>query len=152
MREQRYPFENMERFFDQMRREMFGGVTTPAIEGRQHGDAGSDDGIESRQFDGSWDAGITVEETDDGFVVLADLPGFDRDELSLRLHDDTLHLSGNHEVVGETNYRSRRVSERIALPTQVDPDHVTASYHNGVLEVRFTVAEEPTDGTEIDIE
>lgn len=151
MREQRYPFENMERFFDQLRREMFGGVTAPAIEGRRYGDAGAD--IETRQFGDSWDAGISIEETDDGFVVLADLPGFDRDELSLRLHDDTLHLSGEHEVADDTSYRSRRVSERISLPARVDPDHVTASYHNGVLEVRFVVEpEEPTDGMDIHIE
>jgi len=47
--------------------------------------------------EGHWDAGISVEETDDGFVVLADLPGFDRDELSLRLRDDELHLTGEHD-------------------------------------------------------
>jgi len=129
------PFDGMERLFDQMRREMTGSrqATAPV-----HADLG-------------WDAGISLEETDDGFVVLADLPGFERDELSIRLHDDHLHLRGEHEVGSGMDYRSRTVSESIPLPKRVDPDHVTATYRNGVLEVSFVVdSAEP--GTEIDIE
>ncbi|MDS0281394.1 Hsp20/alpha crystallin family protein [Haloarcula onubensis] len=153
MREQRYPFDGMEQFFDQMRREMFGPWGRPAIAGRQFGDSWGQDGDIERADVGGWDAGISVEETDDGFVVLADLPGFDRDELSLRLDDDVLSLSGEHEVDDGTSYRSRRVSERIALPARADPDGVSASYHNGVLEVRFVVdADEDDSGTDIHIE
>jgi len=47
----------------------------------------------------------------------ADRPGFDREELSIRLHDDSLHPDGEHEVGDGVAYRSRRVSEVIALPT-----------------------------------
>ena len=149
MRDQRYPFDSMEQFFDQMRREMFGAWRP---QGRQFGDSWSGaPAIESGDA-GRWDAGISVEETDEGFVVLADLPGFDRDELSLRLHDDQLHLSGEHEVEDGTSYRSRRISERITLPARADPEHVTASYHNGVLEVRFVVPSDDASGTDIHIE
>ena len=139
----------MERFFEQMRREMVGGSTGPAIED-QHGDSPA--GLTTRGVGDSWDAGISIEETDDGFVVLADLPGFDREELSLRLYDDELHLDGEHEVSDGASYRRRRVSERIPLPTAADPDHVSASYHNGVLEVRFVAPDDTADGTDIDIE
>ncbi|WP_324661686.1 Hsp20/alpha crystallin family protein [Haloarcula sediminis] len=151
MREQRHPFDGMDRFFDQMRREMFGAWRP---QGRQLGDGQHDDGSrEPTQYDaGGWDAGVSVEETDDGFVVLADLPGFDRDDLSVRLHGDYLHLSGEHEVGDGMSYRSRRVDERIALPSHTDPDAVTASYHNGVLEVRFAVTASEDAGTDIHIE
>lgn len=150
MRDQRYPFDGMEQFFEQMRREMFGDWQP---QGRQFGDSWSGGPAIESADEGHWDAGISVEETDDGFVVLADLPGFDRDELSLRLHDEHLHLGGEHEVDEGTSYRSRRVSERIALPARVDPEHVTASYHNGVLEVRFVVASDDDEsGTDIHIE
>ncbi|MDS0258180.1 Hsp20/alpha crystallin family protein [Haloarcula sp. S1CR25-12] len=153
MREQRNPFDSMEQFFDQMRREMFG--VQGSRDGRQSGDNwGQTPAVREPQYDESgWDAGVTIEETDDGFVVLADLPGFDRDELSIRLRDEHLHLSGEHEVGEGMSYRSRRVSERIHLPARVDPDHVTASYHNGVLEVRFVVeTDDAADGTDIHIE
>jgi len=149
MREQRYPFDGMEQFFDQMRREMVGGF---GPQGRQFGGSWGGTPTIERAGGGRWDAGISVEESDDGFIVLADLPGFDRDELSLRLRDDELHLSGEHEVRDGSSYRSRRVSERITLPAHVDPEHVTASYHNGVLEVRFVVAPGDDAGTDIHIE
>jgi HSP20 family protein len=148
MREQRYPFDSVEQFFDQMRREMFSAWEP---QGRQLDESWRETPAIEGAHEGGWDAGISVEETDDGFVVLADLPGFDRDELSIRLHDDVLHLGGAHEVGEGASYRSRRVSERISLPTHVDPEHVTASYHNGVLEVRF-VADDEESGTEIHIE
>jgi len=130
------PFDGMERLFDQMRREMTGsGQSTASVLAEASG----------------WDAGISLEETDDGFVVLADLPGFERDELSIRLHDDHLHLRGEHEVGSGMDYRSRTVSESVTLPERVDQDHVTATYRNGVLEVTFVV-DSTEDGTEIDIE
>jgi len=130
------PFDGMERLFDQMRREMTGSgrATAPVL-----------------AEDTGWDAGISLEETDDGFVVLADLPGFEREELSIRLHDDHLHLRGEHEVGSGMEYRSRTVSESVQLPERVDPEHVTATYRNGVLEVTF-ILDSTEAGTEIDIE
>lgn len=137
MRDRQHPFESMERLFDQMRSEMFSG-RLPALESGDHA--------------AGWDAAVSIEETDDGFTVLADLPGFDREELTVSLHDDHLHLSGSHEVGEGETYRSRRVSERMQLPTSPDPDNVTATYHNGVLEVRFVVEGDEEDGVHIDIE
>lgn len=132
----------MERLFDQMRNDMLGSWNTPAL--------GDETGFEG---EGGWDAGVSIEETDDGFVVLADLPGFERDELSLRLHDDRLHLSGEHEVGDGMGYRSRTVTESITLPAHVDPEDASATYRNGVLEVRFTVDEDDEiAGSAIDIE
>ena len=130
------PFDSMERLFDQMRREMTGSgwATAPVL-----------------AEDSGWDAGISLEATDDGYVVLADLPGFERDELSIRLHDDHLHLRGEHEVGSGAEYRSRTVSESVRLPEPVDPEQVTATYRNGVLEVSFVVDSEEA-GTAIDIE
>ncbi|WP_277540669.1 Hsp20/alpha crystallin family protein [Haloarcula laminariae] len=132
-----------------MRREMFGGL---GPRDRQLGDGRSEGRAIDSADAGGWDAGVSVEETDDGFVVLADLPGFDRDELSIRLHDDYLHLHGEHEVGDGMSYRSRRVDERISLPGHVDAADVTASYHNGVLEVQCVLAPPEDAGTDIHIE
>ena len=153
MRDRQNPFESMEQFVDQMRREMFGVVGAPAFGARQSGDRWS----ATPAFEGGesshWDAGISIEEAEDGFVVLADLPGFDREELTVRLHDDELRLGGEHEVEDGTSYRSRRVSERVALPAAPDPEHVRATYHNGVLEVRLVVeSDDEASGIDIDIE
>ena len=138
----RYPFDSMEQFFDQMRREMFGGWDEMTSDW---------DRPAFGQVD-AWDAGISVEDTDDGFVVLADIPGFEREELSLRLHDDVLVIRGEHEVDADYGSRSRTVHERISLPTRPDPEHVSASYRNGVLEVEFLREDDADEGSSIDIE
>ncbi|WP_254280308.1 Hsp20/alpha crystallin family protein [Haloarcula marina] len=143
MNDRRYPFDSMERFFDQMRRDMFSNWSDSSGHGWRDAEFGGESG---------WDAGISIEETDDGFVVLADLPGFERDELSLRLHDDRLHLRGEHEVGDGASYRRRTVSETIDLPAHVDPEHADATYRNGVLEIRFTVEDEEDAGSDIDIQ
>jgi len=124
----------MDRLFDQMRREIFG--ATPELT--------------TTTDSAGWDAGISIEEFDGGFVVLADVPGFDREELSVHLHDDVLRLAGNHEVGDGVSYRSRRVSERVSLPATPDPEQVTATYHNGVLEIRFVI--DDGEGASVDIE
>jgi HSP20 family protein len=137
MRDRQHPFESMERLFEQMRTEMFSD-RTPALESGGHADG--------------WDASVSIEERDDGFAVLADLPGFDREELTISLHEDRLHLDGEHEVGDGASYRSRRVSERITLPVTPDPEDVTATYHNGVLEIRVAVEDDDGEGIHIDIE
>jgi HSP20 family protein len=132
----------MEQFFDQMRREMFGGWDEMMSEWDRPA-LGS----------GTWDAGISIDETESGFVVLADLPGFERDELSLKLYDDVLVIRGEHEVDDGYESRSRTVHERISLPAHADPEHVSASYRNGVLEIEFVVEDDDSeDGQRIDIE
>lgn len=136
MRDRQTPFDSMEQLFDQMRREMFGGVGTPQL-------AAGEDG---------WDAGVSIEETDEGFVVLADLPGFDREELSVRLHGDVLHLDGEHGVEDGAGYRSRQVSEVLTLPASTDPENVGATYHNGVLEVRFVTESAEDSGVDVHID
>ncbi len=64
---------------------------------------------------------------DDTFVVLADIPGASRDELTVGIHprDRTLVIARNESVLG-----------RVPLPSKPwgSPD---ALFHNGVLEVRL---------------
>ena len=144
----RYPFDSMEQLFDQMRREMFGGWD----EVRSDWDEMRRDWDRPALAADAWDAGISIDETDSGFVVLADIPGFERDELSLRLHDDLLVIRGEHEVGDEYESRRRTIHERVALPASPDPEDVHASYRNGVLEVEFFVEDSSDEGTDIDIE
>lgn len=126
----RYPFDSMEQLFDQMRRGMFDGM---AAENR-------------------WDSGVSVERHDDALVVLADLPGFDRADLSVTLRDDRLLIEGVSEADDGIHSRSRSVRETVRLPNGIDAEAAEASYHNGVLEVHFPLAGEAENGVSIDIE
>jgi len=110
---------------------------------------------------------VDIASEDDAFVLTADLPGFDREEIELTVDDSVVTISAEHrhetDETDEGNdgsaylHRERRmtsVQRRLTLPESVDDEGVTAAYHNGVLTVRLpkesTVAIE--GGRRIDIE
>jgi HSP20 family protein len=102
---------------------------------------------------------IDLVERDDAYVAHVDLPGFDRDEIELRVTDHTLHVEADHEETEATEgeqfirrERAERAQERsVRLPDEVDTDAVEASMNNGVLTVTLPKTEEET-ATKIDIE
>ena len=148
-------FDEMERAFDQMRRSMWGGYGPRGSwswspEGRRAlPEGGYDHGYE---FD--FDSNLSVETTDGGYVVLADLPGFEKEEIGLRFDDGMLHISATHEVADGEYARSRRVRESVSIAGDVIVDDIEATYRNGVLEVHVPVEEmtDEDDAHHIDIE
>lgn len=96
----------------------------------------------------------------DEFVVTADVPGFETDDIDLRLRDDALVISAEREQSTEEdqeNYiRSERehrsLVESVRLPESVDEDGTSAEYHNGVLTVHLPKVEpSDEDGKRIEI-
>lgn len=94
-------------------------------------------------------APVDVVEWDGEFVVIADLPGFEKADIDLRLTDNTLHIEAEHkaeeeEFEGEHYLHRERartdVSRTVPLPEDVDEDAVSATYENGVLTVTLPKA------------
>jgi HSP20 family protein len=89
-------------------------------------------------------------ETDDHFVLKADLPGLKEEDVNIEVEENVLTVSGErkaeHEdkregyVRVERSYGSFRRS--LTLPEGVDAEAVTANFDNGVLEVRIPKPEE----------
>ena len=87
-----------------------------------------------------------VMEKDGNYVLEAELPGFNKEDINVDLKDDILTISASHneeknEEDKETRYiRKERHSSsysrsfRVANVTHED---IKASYNNGVLEVTF---------------
>jgi HSP20 family protein len=75
------------------------------------------------------DAHVDVHETETEVRVVADLPGVERDDLTLRCDGEVLTLGVENE--------RRHLQEHLTLPTRVDEHSAEASFKNGVLEVRF---------------
>jgi len=131
----RNPFEELEELFDRM----------------------------SRQFDEAGrfrDVAVDVTESDDEFVVTADLPGYDREGIDLTLDGRRLRISAERERdetdEDERFVRRERVhtelSRSVLLPGDVDADGVSATYRNGVLAVHLPKAEpEAEEGHHIEI-
>jgi HSP20 family protein len=97
-----------------------------------------------------WVPAMDLLETDDDFVLRADLPGMSESDVNIELEDNVLTLSGErkaeHEEKSEGFYRVERASgsfsRSLTLPKGVDPEAVDASFDRGVLEVRIPKPEQ----------
>src|SRR4051794_1614091 len=84
-------------------------------------------------------------ETEDHLVLRADLPGVDRDDVSIEVKDGVLTVSGErraqHEEKREGFHRVERsfgrFSRSLELPQGVEANSIGASFERGVLEVRM---------------
>ena len=97
-----------------------------------------------------WIPAMDLVETDGDFVLRADLPGVNEDDVKIELEDHVLTISGErkaeHEERKEGYYRVERSSgaftRTLTLPEGVDPGAIKASFDRGVLEVRIPKPEE----------
>ena len=97
-----------------------------------------------------WMPAMDLVETDEHFVLRADLPGLTEEDVNIELEDRVLTLSGErnaeHEEKKEGYYRLERAtgsfSRSLTLPDGIDADGITATFDKGVLEVRIPKPEE----------
>ncbi|HAH79529.1 MAG TPA: hypothetical protein DCL64_08460 [Ruminococcaceae bacterium] len=90
-----------------------------------------------------------IAEEGDQYILRADLPGFSKDEISVDAEGDQLTISAEHkqdEKEDKKNYirRERRygkLSRSFALDG-IDVDKISASYNDGVLELKLPKLEE----------
>src|SRR5437764_1504021 len=97
-----------------------------------------------------WIPAMDLVETNDDFVLRADLPGLSERDVNIELEDNVLTISGErkaeHGERKEGYYRVERssgaFSRSLTLPEGVDPEGVRASFDRGVLEVRIPKPEQ----------
>ena len=97
-----------------------------------------------------WTPAMDLAETEDAFVLRADLPGVSQEDVSIELEDTVLTVSGerksDHEGKGEGFYRVERAfgafSRSLTLPQGIDPEAIAAQFTDGVLEVRIPKPEQ----------
>ena len=89
-----------------------------------------------------WTPPVDLYETAEAFVVTAELPGLLRDDIDIRYNDGQLTLQGTRRTPDVPCERYHRVERghggffrRFALPTPVDPEHISADLRDGVLTV-----------------
>ncbi len=86
---------------------------------------------------------VDVIDEGDSIRVVADLPGFNKDEIEIYIEDGSLVIKAEkkeEKEEKEKNYimRERKYGEvyrKIMLPTEVDIEKAKANYNNGVLEI-----------------
>ncbi|TLS65937.1 Hsp20/alpha crystallin family protein [Mariprofundus erugo] len=95
--------------------------------------------------DGRWAPSVDIRETDDALLVQAELPGIDKKDVHVDVHDGVLTVSGERHYEKEENEKNVHRIERaygkfsrsFSLPANVETDKVEAHMSNGVLEVRL---------------
>jgi HSP20 family protein len=99
----------------------------------------------------TWRPTCDVRETDQSFLIHAEVPGAKKEDIKLELDGNTLRISGEvkEEKVSKTDtyYHSERsygnFTRSFALPDNADLDKVKAEHLNGVLTV--TVPKKPVN-------
>lgn len=86
---------------------------------------------------------IDLARNDDAYVVTADLPGFERDDVDVSIDERTLRIEADtdesiieddHDVLRSERHK-RSMSRMIRLPEEVDSEAASARLRNGVLTV-----------------
>jgi HSP20 family protein len=96
----------------------------------------------------TWVPPVDIVETDDAWIVEAELPGVDPDDVTVEMRDSELSISGEikeRERHGILRRRTRRVGAfdfQLTLPAQADTDDVEADLKDGVLTVRVPKPEQ----------
>lgn len=91
--------------------------------------------------EGNWAPLADIHETDDAYVVEAELPGVKREDIDVEIGNRDLSITGEYRqceregVLRRTTRRTGRFEYRTLLPADVKTDAVTANLTDGVLTV-----------------
>ena len=98
---------------------------------------------ETRVVGSSWSPAVDIKEEDNRYVLHADIPGVQAEDIEVSMDKGVLTISGErkHESQesGEDYHRLERshgvFTRRFSLPDSVDADNIQASSKDGVLEL-----------------
>jgi HSP20 family protein len=99
---------------------------------------------------GSWNPAVDVAEHDDSFVIEAELPGMNKDDIKISVANNILTIHGEKKVEKEDKKKNYHRTERaygsftrtFNLPDNIKVDKVDAEFKNGVLLVTVPKSEE----------
>jgi len=89
---------------------------------------------------------VDIKEDDNYYIITMDIPGMDKDKISVEIKDKVLKVSGERQTLLEENkggkfFRKERsyghFSRAIPLPNNIKEDQISAQYNNGVLSIKI---------------
>jgi HSP20 family protein len=92
-----------------------------------------------------WAPAVDIQETDTEYVIKADLPDVEKEDVKVELNDGVLTVEGERkqekEEKGKKFHKIERqygkFVRRFALPTEIDAGKLTAEFKAGVLNVHL---------------
>ena len=98
----------------------------------------------------SWIPAVDVNETETEFLLSADMPGLNKKDVSIDIHDGVITIKGERAIDNEKSTDDYRIRERqlgsfnrsFRLPDNVNEVKVAAKFKNGVLKVTLPKTKE----------
>jgi HSP20 family protein len=91
------------------------------------------------------DVPVEITETETGFTIRADVPGFSEKEIEVRVAPRSVCITGQQQETSEqknanavnVERRSSQIFRAVELPSEIDPSQVRATVSGGVLEIKL---------------
>jgi HSP20 family protein len=99
-----------------------------------------------------WQPDIEVDETEEYYLVKAELPGITRENVELQVDEHSLSIAGSvpEEQSEQTMHRrAGRFFYRTVLPRDIDTDKVQANMRDGILTIRLPKTKQATRRVQI---
>ena len=98
----------------------------------------------------SWMPAVDVNETETEYLLSADIPGLDKKDVSIDIHDGVITIKGERAIDNEKSTDDYRIRERqlgsfnrsFRLPDNVNEVKVAAKFKNGVLTITLPKTKE----------
>ncbi|WP_255233348.1 Hsp20/alpha crystallin family protein [Aliifodinibius salipaludis] len=99
---------------------------------------------------GNFVPSIDISETENQFLITAELPGMNKDDITISLENSRLAISGErsfeNEEKGKTFHRVETkygsFERSFQLPDNVDEESISATYENGLLNISIDKSED----------
>ncbi len=97
----------------------------------------------------SFSPSIDVEETENSFLIKAEVPGIKKEDIKVTIDEDGITISGERkkdkEEKGKTYHRIEmaygKFKRYIPFPREVEPDKAKAKYKEGILHIEIPKSE-----------
>lgn len=90
-----------------------------------------------------------LHEKDDEFVLTIEMPGFNKENISVRWDEGKLHVSA--ENTDEELGQKKTYYKTFKMPKHIDSEEIKAQYKNGVLEIKLPITSTQIKGKEIPV-
>lgn len=99
-----------------------------------------------------WVPAVDIKEQEDAFVITADIPGVDPENIEIEAHNGMLSVKGERDSEKKEDKEGYKRIERVhgsfyrrfSLPETADLDNIKAKSNHGVLEITVPKMAAPT--------
>ena len=98
----------------------------------------------------NWTPSVDINESNDAFMITADLPGIKKSDIEVKVEENLLILNAERKIDKTNDNEKYHFSERrsgtfsrsFKLPKSVKEEKITADFDNGVLSINIPKAED----------